>query len=114
MWNLRAAVIVLAGLCSGAIAHAQCPELTRLRTEAAVASKPTIGVPTGNRCEAYTRLSMAWNDVAQYASDHREACDVSLSMLNDIEKHHREAVKARDNVCTGRPVRPYPPDIILR
>ena len=31
-----------------------------------------------------------------------------------VERYHREAVQARDNACAGRPLRPFPPDIIQR
>jgi hypothetical protein len=37
------AMIALIGFCSQAAAQAQCPELTRLRSEAAEASKQTRG-----------------------------------------------------------------------
>jgi hypothetical protein len=102
------------GLCSPANAQTQCPELTRLRAEAVATAKPTRGARALARCETYIRNSIAWNDLAQYANDHREACDIPLPMLNEIEKLHREAVKTRDNVCTGRPALAYPAEIILR
>jgi len=107
-------MIALVGFCSQANAQARCPELTRLRSEAADALKQTRGVPTSERCEAYNRLSMAWGAVAQYANDHRELCGISAVSLNEFEKYHHDAVTARDNVCAGRPARPFPPDIIQR
>jgi hypothetical protein len=106
-------MIALVGFCSQANAQAQCPELARLRSEAAGASKRVTGlVPPSERCDGYIRVSMAWDAVVQYANDHRELCDVSLPLLREFEKNHREAVSARDNVCTGRPLRPFPPDVI--
>jgi hypothetical protein len=116
MHKYGVALIALAGLCSQANAQTQCPELTRLRAEAVAAAKPTRGPPAPllPRCETYIRISIAWNDVAKYASDHRDACDVSASVLDTIERAHREAVKARDNVCSGRPALSYPADIIRR
>jgi len=108
------AMIALVGFCSQANAQAQCPELTRLRSEAAEASKPTRRALTSDRCEAYIRSSMAWGVMVQYANDHRELCDISIRSLSEFEKYHREAVSARDNVCAGRPVRPFPPEIIQR
>lgn len=107
-------VLALIGFCSHANAQARCPELTRLRSEAAEASKQTTGVPTTDRCEAYIRLSVAWGAIAQYANDHRELCDISMPSLNELEKHHREAVRARNNVCAGRPLDLFPPDVIKR
>jgi len=107
------AMMALVGFCSQANAQARCPELTRLRGEAVKASTPRRGlVPTSDLCQAYIRLSMAWGAVAQYANDHRELCDISIVSLSDFDKYHREAVSMRDNACTGRPVRPFPPDII--
>jgi hypothetical protein len=108
------AMIALVGLYSQTSAQAQCPELTRLRGEAAEALKRTRGVPTSERCEAFNRFSLAWAAIAQYANDNREACDISTLSLDDFEKYHRDAVTARDNVCAGRPVRPFPADIIRR
>ena len=108
------AMIALTGACNQAGAQAQCPELTRLRSEAAEASKPIARALISNRCEAYIRSSMAWAAIVQYANDHRESCDISTRSLDEFEKYHREAVSARDNVCAGRPVRPFPPEIIHR
>ena len=114
--NLPAlAMITLVGFCSQANAQDRCPELTRLRGEAAEVSKQGGAlVPPSQRCEAYVRIAMAWAAIAQYANDHREACDVSEVSLNEFEQHHREAVTARDNFCSGRPVRPFPAEIIQR
>jgi hypothetical protein len=107
------AMIALVGFCSQANAQARCPELTRLRSEAAEALKQARGVPSWGRCEAYNRFSRAWGAIAEYANDQRELCDISTLSLNEIEKDQREAVKTRDNACAGRPLRPFPPDIIL-
>ena len=107
-------IIALLGFCIQANAQAPCPELTRLRSEAQEALKQSMTVPASERCYMYIRLSVAWGAVAQYANDNRESCDISVLSLNDFEKFHSEAVKARDNVCAGRPARPFPPDIIQR
>jgi hypothetical protein len=109
------AMIALVGFCSHAKAEARCPELTRLRSEAAGVLKQTRGlVPTSDRCEAYNRFSMAWGAIVEYANDQRELCDISDLSLSEFEKSHREAVRMRDNACAGRPLRPFPPDIIQR
>jgi hypothetical protein len=107
-------VIALAGFCIQADAQDRCPELTRLRSEAAEALKQTTTVPASERCESYNRFSAAWGEIAQYANDHRELCDISILSMSEFEKYHREAVKARDDVCSGRPVRAFPPDLIQR
>lgn len=106
--------IALVGFCSHANAQAPCPELTRLRSDAARAAKQATGVPTADRCETYSRLSTAWNELVRYASDHREQCNVSDASVSEFEQRHCEAVNARDNVCAGRPLRPFPPAIIRR
>jgi hypothetical protein len=113
---LVVALMTLVGLGGQAHAQARCPELIRLRSEAAEALKQTRGglVPASGRCTAYNRLSIAWEAITEYAKDNREACDISTPSLDDFEKYHVEAIKARDNVCAGRPARPFPPDIIQR
>ena len=108
------AMIVLGGFFNQANAQAQCSELTRLRSEAAEAQRPMARGLISNRCDAYIRSSMAWRAVLQYAEDHQESCDISLRSLGELEKYHREAVSARDNVCAGRPARPFPAEIIHR
>ena len=107
-------IIPLLGFCIQANAQALCPELIRLRSEAQEALKQSRTVPASERCYMYNRLSVAWGAVAQYANDNRESCGISLPSLSEFERYHREAVKDRDNVCAGRPIRPYPPDIIQR
>ena len=108
------AIIALLGLCIQANAQPPCPELTRLRSEAQEAVKQSRTVPASERCYRYIRLSVAWGAVAQYANDNRESCHISTPSLNEFEQYHREAVKDRDNVCAGRPLRPYPADVIQR
>jgi hypothetical protein len=108
------AMLVMAGFCHQANAQAACPELTRLRGEVVEASKPLTGIPRRGRCESYIRSSMAWHAIMQYANEHRESCDISSVALSEFETRHREAVNARDNVCTGRPLRPFPADVIQR
>ncbi|HZE54814.1 MAG TPA: hypothetical protein VE111_16310 [Bradyrhizobium sp.] len=108
------AMMALVGFCGPANAQALCPELTRLRSEASEAVQQMMGAPTSDRCAAYIRFSMAWGAIARYANDHRELCDISLPLLSDFEKRYREAVNARENVCAGRPIRPFPPDINQR
>jgi hypothetical protein len=106
------AMIVLAGFGGEARAQTQCPELTRLRSEAVDASKPMTRALVSGRCNAYIRASLAWSDLIAYASDHQEVCDISGPALNAWERSRRDAMVARDNVCAGRPVRPFPADVI--
>ncbi|RZN08226.1 hypothetical protein CWO91_23590 [Bradyrhizobium genosp. SA-3] len=88
--------------------------MPRLRGEAVDATKPMNRGLMPGRCDAYIRASLAWSSLRAYAQDHKEACDISSRSLGDIEKSHHDAVVARDNVCAGRPVRPFPADVILR
>ena len=90
-------MMALVGYCSQANAQERCPELTRLRSEAAEAIKPRTSVAPSDRCGAYNRFSMAWGAIAQYANDHRESCDISSISLSEVEQRQREAEKARDN-----------------
>lgn len=106
------AMIALAGF--GGEARAQCPELTRLRGEAVEATKPMNRGLMPNRCDAYIRASLAWSSLRSYAQDHQDTCGISSRSLGDIEKSQRDAVMARNNVCAGRPVRPFPADIVLQ
>jgi hypothetical protein len=58
-------------------------------------------------------IARKFNDLPGLTS-HRETCNISMQSLSEFEKYHRDAVTARDNACSGRPVRPFPPEIIRR
>jgi hypothetical protein len=105
-------IIPLLGFCIQANAQALCPELIRLRSEAQEALKQSRTVPASERCYMYNRLSEAWAGAVRYANDNRESCHTSNASLNEFERYHREAVKDCDNVCAGRPLRPYGADVI--
>ena len=107
-------MVTIVGLAVEADAQTPCSELARLRGEAAEAWKQATRAPASERCGSYIRLSLAAKAMVEYANTHRESCDISVQSLNQMEGSHRDAVKARDNVCTGRPLRPYPADIIQR
>lgn len=78
------AMIALAGL--GGAAQAQCPELTRLRSEAVEATKPMNRGLMPDRCDAYIPASLAWSTLSAYAQDHQEKCDISSRSLSEIDK----------------------------
>jgi hypothetical protein len=106
------ATIAFAGLCNDACAQAQCPELTRLRNEASESLRPKMrGLMVGN-CEDSTRASRAWSAVVDYAKDHQDVCDISGQSLSALEASRHAAVTVRNNVCAGRPARPFPADIV--
>jgi hypothetical protein len=111
-FTIMATIMALLGFSIQANAQAQCPELARLRGEAQAALRQSRTVSTSERCYMYNRLSKAWAAVARYAYDNRESCHISTASLNDLERYYSEAVKDRDNVCAGRPLRPYGADII--
>ncbi|MGY3240451.1 hypothetical protein ACVMAJ_007341 [Bradyrhizobium sp. USDA 4448] len=106
------ATITLAASCCAAVAQVQCPELGRLRNEATEASKPKTRSLMLNRCEDNIRASQAWSAVVDYARDHQDVCDVSNESLGAFEASRHAAVTARNNVCAGRPARPFPAEII--
>jgi hypothetical protein len=106
------AMIAIVWLGGQAEAQTPCPELVRLRNAATESWKDAMRVPPSKRCGALYHASLAAEATLRYANDNRESCDISVPLLNQVEGYHREAVQARDNVCAGRPLRPYPADII--
>jgi hypothetical protein len=106
------AMLALIAFSVRASAQAQCPELERLRREAAEAAKDLTCSQTPDRCQTYIRFSVTWATTARYASEHRETCNISVSSLDQLEKRHREAVSARDDICAGH--LPFPPEINRR
>jgi hypothetical protein len=95
-------------------AQTPCPELVRLRGAATEAWKAAMRVSPSERCGALYHASLAAEATFNYANNNRKSCDISVPLLNQVEGYHREAVQARDNVCSGRPLRPYPAEIIQR
>jgi len=107
-------MIAIVWLGVQAEAQTPCPELVRLRNAATEAWKEAMRVPRSERCGALYHTSLAAEETLKYASNNRESCDISVPLLNQVEGYHREAVRARDNACFGRPLRPFPADIIQR
>lgn len=107
-------MIATIGLGFQAEAQMPCPELVRLRNAATEAWKQAMKAPPSARCGALYQTSLATEATLKYADSHRESCDISVPLLNQVEGYHREAVQARDNACAGRPLRPFPADIIQR
>src|SRR6516162_5609362 len=73
-----------------------------------------MSVPPSKRCGALYHASLAAEATLKYANNNHVSCDISVPLLNQVEGYHREAVQARDNACAGRPLRPFPADIIQR
>jgi len=107
-------MIAIVGLAVRVEAQTPCPELVRLRNAATEAWKQAMRGPPSERCGALYHASLAAQATLKYADNNRESCDISVPLLNQAEGYHREAVQARDNACAGRPLRPYPADIIQR
>ena len=76
----------------------------------------TDPVPSASFCcpNALYQASSAAEATLNYADYNRESCNISVPLLNQVERYHTEAVRARDNACAGRPLRPYPANIIQR
>ena len=107
-------ILAIIGLGVQAEAQAPCPELVQLRNAASEAWKQGLRVPLSERCGALYHASLATEATLNYATNNHESCGISVLLLNQVERYHREAVQARDNACAGRPLRPYPADVIQR
>ena len=105
-------IIVLLGLGVQAKAQAPCAELLRLRNAASETWKHAMSAAASQRCGALAQASVATEATLNYADNNRHSCNISDRLLNEVDR--RQAVQARDNVCAGRPLRSYPPDIIQR
>jgi hypothetical protein len=107
-------LIAIVGLAVQAEAQAPCPEYVQLRNAASEAWKQAMSVPQSERCGALNQASSATEATLNYANNNRESCNISVSLLHQVEGYHHKAEQARDNACAGRPLRPYPADIIQR
>jgi hypothetical protein len=108
------AMMAIIGLGVRAEARAPCQDYLRLRNAATAAWQQAMRAPASERCGALYRASSAAETTLKYADNNRESCDISDRLLNQVEGYHREAIQARDNACAGRPLRPYPADIVPR
>ena len=107
-------MIAIVGLGIQVEAQTPCPELVRLRNAATEAWKEAMRVPPSERCGALYHASLAAQATLKYADNNRESCDISVPLLNQVERYRREAVEARNNACAARPLRQFPADIIQR
>jgi hypothetical protein len=108
------AMIAIIGLGVQAEAKAPCQEYVRLRNAATEAWKQAMRAPPLERCAALYHASSAAEATLKYADNNRESCDISVQLLNQVEGYYGEAVQARGNACAGRPLRPYPADVVPR
>ena len=107
-------LITIFGLGVQAEARTPCQEYLRLRNAATEAWKQAMRAPPSERCGAFYHAALAAEATLNYADNNRESCDISVQVLKQVEGYHREAVQARDNACAGRPLRPFPADIVPR
>jgi hypothetical protein len=107
-------MIATVGLGVRAEAQAPCPELVRLRNAASEAWKQAMRAPASERCGMLYQASLAAEATLNYANSNHASCPVSDRLRNQLAGYHREAVQTRYNACAGRPLRPFPPDIIQR
>jgi hypothetical protein len=107
-------LITIVGLGVKVEAQTPCPEYVRLRNAATEAWEQAMRAPPSERCGALYYASLAAEATLKYADNNRESCDISVPLLNQVDRYHREAVRARDDACAGRPLRPFPADIIRR
>ncbi len=107
-------MLAMVGLAAQAEARTPCHEYLRLRNAATEAWQRAMRAPSSERCGALYHASLAAQATLKYADNNRESCGISVQLLNQTEGYHRDAVHARDNACAGRPLRPYPAEIILR
>jgi hypothetical protein len=107
-------MMTLVSLAAQAEARTPCQEYLRLRNAATEVWKQAMRAPPSERCGVLYHASLAAEATFKYADNNRESCDISVQLLNEVEREHRETVQARDNACGGRPLRPYPADIIQR
>lgn len=105
-------VVAMIGLGARVEAQTPCPGLIQLRNAATEAWKQAMRTPRSERCGALHDAASATEATLRFADDNLESCGVSGPLLNEVERYHRAAVQARDHVCAGRPLRPYPADII--
>jgi hypothetical protein len=105
-------MIAMAWLGGQAQAQPPCPEVIQLRDAATMAWKEAMSARRPERCGTLNRASLTAEATLNYANSNRESCNISTRLLNDLEGYRRDTVQARDNVCAGRPMRPYPADII--
>jgi hypothetical protein len=107
-------MMTIVGLGVQVEARTPCQEYLRLRNTATETWKQAMRARSSERCGALYQASLAAEATLKYADNNRESCGISVQLLNQVEGYHREAVQARDNACAGRPLRPYPADIIPR
>ncbi len=94
-------------------AQMSCQEYLRLRNAAADVWKQAMRAPQSERCGALYHASLAATETLNYANSNHGSCGISVPLLSQVEGYHREAYWYA-TMFIGRPLRPYPADIIQR
>jgi hypothetical protein len=103
-------VAALVGFAIQTNAEMPCPELERLRSEATEAWNQVERDPVSVRCRSYHRFVRADEATVEYAHSNHESCGFSAQSLEQMEMHHRMAVRDRNNFCAGRQwLKPFTP-----
>jgi hypothetical protein len=82
-------MIAIVGLGVQVEAQTPCPELVRLRNAATEAWKQAMRAPPSERCGALYRAALAAEATLKYADNNRESCDITVPLLNQVERYHR-------------------------
>jgi hypothetical protein len=105
--------LALAGLVARADAGAQCPELERLHG-AFSAARDRAPIPKGpgnsESCGYDYRVFLAAKAWIEYAHQNAESCGISGELVQ-MEREYRDVARTRDNICSGRPARPFPVEV---
>jgi len=78
------AMITIIGLGVQVEAQTPCQEYLRLRNAATEAWKQAMRAPPSERCGALYHASLATVATLRYADNNREACDISVQILNQV------------------------------
>jgi hypothetical protein len=79
-------MIAIASLGVQVKARTPCQEYLQLRNSATEAWKQAMRAPQSERCEALYYASLAADATLKYASNNRESCDISVRLLDQVDK----------------------------
>src|SRR6266436_5597444 len=80
-------LIAIVGLGVQVEAQTPCPEYVRLRNAAAEAWEQAMRAPPSERCGALYHASLAAAATLKYANHNRESCDISVPLLNHVDRY---------------------------
>ena len=90
-------------------ARAECPELDRLHA-AIIEARDCLPKATSRNssddCGYHYRASQAAKAWIAYARQNAKSCGISGNLVQ-MEWEYRNIARTRDDVCSGRPARPF-------